>query len=597
MTMIIDATALLKADDPSTGFNIEPNAPIEIRDSNGNLAIIYSDESLSAPISQPTNCDANGQFLCYAEDGLYNVTISFQSGNVTRPILSKVQDVRYLTTVDATAENLKVGQYVIFTDLDNANYKVVLSSDAGGFYLPYNASLKFRLAMNTANALHYGVKQGVDSSAEMQALVNYKTSGLIYLPDGNYYFQNIQLHGDLFIGGESKQGVVINGDGTAPIFKTGTYPGGDLLKNRNISYNCLTLLNSNYPCIQQYTAVNYTINKVVAATSNAIAIDIKFSFRGSILESFIVTNGVGQVALDIADNCNGTSVESVTTSCGSSGKAAISLRQSQGVSFYDIIIETSGDCGLAVGIDSDIGAGNCNGVSIDTVYVENTRLGISCGRYSFVQGLTIKNCFINGEGNVSTASGIELGRVNGLTSESNYIDLVNKGDAYLFRYGDAGSTKHGSNWRISNDTLGAVANLYSYNGTWNDAFKEILIGTSEIDLKGQLSRIKHGLKSKDITILAGDTLNARVDTQTEGGRLRNVKVISAGTFTSGALLTVGSSVNTSEALNVDLSSVTFSSGIYDTGNLDGRVRASTGLLVSCVNNSAEPLTLSLEYNI
>ena len=84
--MIIDVTALLKIDDPNTGYNVEPLAPVEIRDSNGNLAIIYSDEAMTNPISQPTNCDANGQFLCYAIDGTYTVKITFSSGAITRTV-------------------------------------------------------------------------------------------------------------------------------------------------------------------------------------------------------------------------------------------------------------------------------------------------------------------------------------------------------------------------------------------------------------------------------------------------------------------------------------------------------------------------------
>lgn len=134
MTMIIDATALLKVDDPSTGYNIEPNAPIEVRDPDGNLAIIYSDEDLTVPISQPASCDANGQFLCYVDDGFYNVTISYSSGNVTRPVSAKTQDIRYRTLSQAVSENAQNGTRYIITDLGGARYDVVLASDSGGYY-------------------------------------------------------------------------------------------------------------------------------------------------------------------------------------------------------------------------------------------------------------------------------------------------------------------------------------------------------------------------------------------------------------------------------------------------------------------------------
>ena len=176
--MIIDVTALLKVDDPSTGFNVEPGAPVEVRDSDGNLAIIYSDEAFTAPISQPANCDANGQFLCYAPDGEYSVKITYSTGIVSRSVGVNLKS-EFDTVNDAVNYSGVpglIGKRVWLSDR-KAWFKVVLSSTVtpngiGEIVSSANASYSFQIE-DKGNLYAHQLGFSSGDFADLQPILDY----------------------------------------------------------------------------------------------------------------------------------------------------------------------------------------------------------------------------------------------------------------------------------------------------------------------------------------------------------------------------------------------------------------------------------------
>lgn len=216
------------------------------------------------------------------------------------------------------------------------------------------------------------------------------------------------------------------GNGLVPIFRAGSYPGGQSLDAEYVRLESLSMRNANAPCVRMLTALNFTIRECVMRSfydteaDTNYALEMRYCYRGN-LELNSIGCGRGW-AIDMSDNMNGLRIAGNILSGGSLG-GAIRLGMSVAVTIDGNVIESS-RTGIEVGSSMPVGGGVCHSPRVVGNYLEDVVYPISMGAQFEIRGGDVSGNYIGGAQSSEAARmvyGILIGRCRGVGFRNNSI--------------------------------------------------------------------------------------------------------------------------------------------------------------------------------
>lgn len=216
------------------------------------------------------------------------------------------------------------------------------------------------------------------------------------------------------------------GNGLVPIFRAGSYPGGQSLDAEYVRLESLSMRNANAPCVRMLTALNFTIRECVMRSfydteaDTNYALEMRYCYRGN-LELNSIGCGRGW-AINMSDNMNGLRIAGNILSGGSLG-GAIRLGMSVAVTIDGNVIESS-RTGIEVGSSMPVGGGACHSPRVVGNYLEDVVYPISMGAQFEIRGGEVSGNYIGGAQSSEAARmvyGILVGRCHGVGFRNNTI--------------------------------------------------------------------------------------------------------------------------------------------------------------------------------
>ena len=216
------------------------------------------------------------------------------------------------------------------------------------------------------------------------------------------------------------------GNGLVPIFRAGSYPGGQSLDAEYVRLESLSMRNANAPCVRMLTALNFTIRECVMRSfydteaDTNYALEMRYCYRGN-LELNSIGCGRGW-AIDMSDNMNGLRIAGNILSGGSLG-GAIRLGMSVAVTIDGNVIESS-RTGIEVGSSMPVGGGVCHSPRVVGNYLEDVVYPISMGAQFEIRGGDVSGNYVGGAQSSEAARmvyGILVGRCHGVGFRNNTI--------------------------------------------------------------------------------------------------------------------------------------------------------------------------------
>lgn len=415
------------------------------------------------------------------------------------------------------------------------------------------------------------------------ALAVIKDSGAATLAFRDYANQyvnvgsNIQLHRGVTVmqessdsGGAFNNGLL--GDGTGPVFITGTYtPGGPNAPSsiREITFKNLSVTNENYTCIQAY-APNITVDGGKYACTDAATVEFRFAFRSCIKggrhRASFSTYDANNYCITAYDNINGFYITPETTISGGSNGGGVDVSQSQKVNI-DGIYETMGNPAVRVAGYTGVERGNCNAVKISG-YVEACDGSVSVGEENRVKGLEFGELYASQFGSANPEKPIiTLGKVAGVKGGAS-MSLVGTGvqSAIYLTSGAAGS--------------GVLTPSYMYleGVQTTNVLDEVEVDTSflpsQVALALNSGRVQvgesatTGVKREYIsTTIQTNVGNAQdltfIGAIETSGYIDKVELMEVEGSLSGAVLRIGDDLSTIRNLNYDLTTAVPVKGYID----------------------------------
>lgn len=414
------------------------------------------------------------------------------------------------------------------------------------------------------------IQRAIDASEAVfvpDPKVSYKIVGSLQLRNDTVLLGQTAWRG--LIGGSTGNFTFV-GDGANPIFKTGVYPGGSGLVNRNIRIENISARNSGVPVIELLSANNFKLIKVgfmsySFADAASGTVKIRYSYRGEIKGSWIGASG-GAWAVSMYDNANGVSGQDNVVSGGSLG-GAVDIGQSQNVRWNGTIVESSLR-GFRVGALGVTGGGICNGVNLDDNYVEAVGTPYEIGTGFIVRGLSIQRGYI-GNTNLPYAEGpiYTLGRVQGWKIGSTQVSRKTAGTAEVFDFRYSASAPF---YATSGDAMDI--NFAGGTGAWQKITS--FPSASQLGFIAGLNRLQltpggpvsggKVFESPVITANASVAAYAVMPPSEYGGVVDAIEVFAA-TGTTASTVNVGSSADATDVHTFNPSSLTYTLGAADSG--------------------------------
>ncbi len=455
------------------------------------------------------------------------------------------------------------------------------------------------LSAETATKLYnvmtgFGAKgDGVtDDTAAIQAAINAVPSGggIVLFPNPAVFYKaaNLQLKSNITLIGQCSSkndstSLGLKGDGVNPVFKTGTYPGGDGNLNRNISIYNLYIENTAVPAIQLYYSNNFTMRDCVVKTTIGNAILGRYSYRLRFENNFISTGGIGSdientFAISMMDNCNGLVIEGNTITGGSAG-SGVDIGNSQNVAVNHNILEsiTTG-YGIRIAGNSGAYSGTVNGFELRNNYLEQVKKPFSIGEYFLaVGGSVVANFINNGAIAVAGTYCFGLGRCLGVTVSNNQY-YKKATEAFIrFSYFAGGEANYFTDGVIEKNYTSENTNNYTWDTTFsaaNQALSGLVFGSSRISfmsnpgytIKSAPTGITKTIVTRTFTANVAVGSTAMIPKTTEGGVLDNIELIDAQGSLGACTLNIGTVTSFSE-LVAGLSLATLTVDAYGYVNL------------------------------
>lgn len=428
------------------------------------------------------------------------------------------------------------------------------------------------------------------------------------------------------------------GDGTAPVFTTGTYPA-TANTHREITLERARIRNSNFPCLELLHSDDAKLNECAMLTSNAEALKIRFSARvkvsgGNYLTTFSTKEMETNFAITAYDNCNGLYIGPSTKIAGGANGGGVDVTQTQKIDINGIY-EVCGGFGQRVGGFS----GNPNALwTANTAYtrgqeVKNTTNGWVCtvshtSSAAFSTDQATKWKVINGNCNGVKFSGyLEQVQRPFSIGAANYCLGVSQGETYSgnsalpangvplpdyciqlglvvgFGY-TGGISYHKEGTEPTFDFIQAVSGGslgdFLQDGTLDGHhvqgggadFANNLNSSDNIGQifgRNKIKLVRGGVTSGDRQVYISDKISANVGTGNDafifdtgnGGVIDSITIIEkAGVITSS--VRVGYTSNTADNLNVNPETLAFTSNAAITSLTSGLIRPNTQQIIRIV---------------
>jgi hypothetical protein len=349
-----------------------------------------------------------------------------------------------------TVQGITLIEFIKRTTMKNATTLgiglLLAAASTPGMSLAQEAAAVNRLAA-TANVVEYGAKGDgrTDDREAFQKAID--EADVIIVPRPAAFYRIVgslkaggsdgrgqkRFVGDTITRDMIDRGVILRGDGSGPLFITGTYPNGIGKQNRGISFENISASNEKFPVVQFHSAVNFLIDRCYLASykNTDATLSARYSYRGTIKDSTVICSG-GGFAITAYDNCNGTRIRDCTLAGGSAG-GVLHLEQSQGCSFTGNVIEVS-KYGLAVAtfVRPDrptepqvVGAGNVNGFDCSGNYFETVENPLLLGTKGTVFAASIEANYFGTSATALKEYGfsdepvIRIGRLHGSAIRAN----------------------------------------------------------------------------------------------------------------------------------------------------------------------------------
>ncbi|WP_310467824.1 glycosyl hydrolase family 28-related protein [Sphingomonas sp.] len=414
-----------------------------------------------------------------------------------------------------------------------------------------------------------------DDTAAAQAAINAAGEfGAIYFPKPgiSYRVSTLRLlNGQTIIGcgqfGSAATEFQFTGNGTSPVFQLGDGTGA----KRQMTLLDLSVRNNGAPCINISSAPNAIVQRVRAGSTGASTLVARAAYRFVVRDCSINASGVGVTAIDLLDNMNGTTIENVTCSGGRGGRA-IRVGYAAGLRIISNIIESSLD-GIWVGATSDPGDGNCNGVTIENNYIEQSRTPLKLGTRFTLLGLTCRSNFIsNNNRNIVAAreAAIQFGRIRGGVISDNSIYVAANEDLFWI-FLEVASGGYDNLTVARNAVVGTPGSVYQFKGAFaaNASVKSTVGGQCNFDFMGAGDPIGTDHVQEWISPPIDAAVSSPTQTWLEakriamGGKIKSIDIIDAnrGVYTN-CQLAIGRTAAAGENVHVtNLDSLKFTRGV------------------------------------
>jgi hypothetical protein len=408
-------------------------------------------------------------------------------------------------------------------------------------------------------------------TAKFQAIVDQGRSFSLPEPADTYRVNQINVHlgqtiegagqfsGDALSAGGKFQ---FTGNGVDPVFAIGDGSGNP----RHITLRDLSVTNVGAKAVYADNAPNLIVER--CRLRGAYGLDARFSYRMAVRDSFI-TGTTG--AIRALNNCNGLTIENVTASGGTGGRA-IQVGQSQGIRIVSNIVESSLH-GIWISATNDTGEGQCNGVVVQGNYVEQCSTPFIFGKQFRVIGLDCSGNYI-GNNNTSVIAAreaaIQFGRIVGGRIHNNSIWLLNGGEDVFWIWLEDATGGFSALSVRGNSLTNTPANVWLPKGTYaaNASVLAAVGGQCNFQFMGS----GDPLGSDDVIEWISPMIDssATVGPKTwlpdariqMGGRIASAEVIDcdSGVLT-GVVLQVGTSATAGQNVSVaDMSALSFTNG-------------------------------------
>ena len=290
-----------------------------------------------------------------------------------------------------------------------------------------------RLNVSTINVAWYGpTGDGVNNdTAPLQAAIDAAgPQGSIHFvkPAVTYLVSGLQTHDGQTWTGEGRDFHTLTGDGTAVLIQTNIYPSGNY-PIRKLKFSDLGAINYKYNVLNLHVAPDSRIDNCEFVAIGATALSQILSVRCNVGGNRFLSGGStalglsgDNIAVEFANNCNGTDASHMVVS-GGSGGSAVSVNRTQSLDLSGLVSEVNGDVGVTISSMRGYGGGFTQGETVTLTSVSGAGAGAT-GTAVVSRGMLVGITIVSGGANYVAGEVVE---VVGATSSWGAATIVGTG--------------------------------------------------------------------------------------------------------------------------------------------------------------------------
>ncbi|ARQ07281.1 Pectate lyase superfamily protein [Macrococcoides canis] len=408
-------------------------------------------------------------------------------------------------------------------------------------------------------APHVGAKgDGVtDDTQAIQNLINIGKGLYFPTPPAHYKVSTLTPLKEQTLLGESKWKTKIKGTVNAPVIRL----GDDANTKRYITLKELSIINDYGPALQVIDSNDFTLDNVYTYSNGSTGTEVRRSYRGKIDNCKFVSSKGAAFKLY---KSNAIEIGTLVCTGGSLGTAA-EISQVAALSIGNMIIESS-LTGLRIAANAgDIDDGNCSGINIKSLYIEQSKVPLELATKNSIFGLSAESLFIsNANTDVIPARDkmIKIGRVK--NSQIKNLSLFPHSTETVFDL-FVDNTDTMNKLDIVNVNLNTnPANVYSISGSLatSSATLKAIGRTCNFEFMKGFAFDGHSFFSQTIQANVGTPIMAynNYSNADLGGGILAIEIYNKNGDLTGAKLQIGRTTSMSFAADVDLGSLNYVNG-------------------------------------